>query len=52
MVSEKIKKNLQKLPFLTTRSPWRSARTAIMGNIMENGYVEKISLKKHFLMEF
>ena len=39
-------------PFLTIVSPWRSARTAIMGNTMENLYFEKISLKKHFLMEF
>ena len=39
-------------PFLTIVSPWRSARTAIMGNTMENLYFEKISLKNHFLMEF
>ena len=39
------KKTLLK-PFLTTRSPWSSARTAIMGNIMENGCVEKNIFKK------
>ena len=39
-------------PFLTTSSSWRSAQTGIMGNLLENGSFEKISLKKHFLMEF
>ena len=44
-MSQGPRKTLLK-PFLNTCSPWRSARTPIMGNILENGYVEKNILKK------